>query len=742
MTAGRYDVVQLTDLRHGGTVGTLTAQARVARRAGYRTALVPVHSPLSSRVRPGAEMLALARTQDVDVVLPTTQAPVRTRLLVVRHPAVLTVPTALAAVAADRVLVLARPPVTEAETGAPLYAVDDLDRLLTERFGTAVEWALPFPGGELPGRVLQGATQAAWPDTVDTTAWPGARHHSGRPVPVVGRHGRGLPWPTTVRDLDRAYPMDGRLPVMVAGDVGGVRSLLGSVPTAWTRTPHDPTALPGFLAQVDVAVHLGAPGVLDPAVVRPVLESVAAGVPTLVDPAYRDLFGDVAGYATPAEVEQTVRELHADPAAYEERSRAGFAALEERFGPEVHLRALRERLGEPAGPTVAAGAPSGGATPRPSGTAPALPASRPRVLLVSSNGAGMGHLTRLLAYARRLGERADVAFLSMSQAVPVVGQWGFPYDYLPSAGTTGMPSRVWHRLYYERAVALIDHYRPDVVAFDGTYPYAATSRIRAARPGPRWVWSRRGMWREEVPGVQLQWAGWFDAVLEPGDLAAAYDRGATASAPAHRVGPVTLLDREEAQSRADARSALGLPADGPLALISLGAGNINDTGDDTGAAIAALRRLGVGICLTRTPIGLGDAAAQDVHVVQDYPLARRYAAFDLVVSASGYNSFHELLRFGVPTLFVPNAQTSLDDQVSRAHFAADQGWAHQLGSVTVAEAEPLLADLLARGAEMVAGAVHADPGNGAAAAADFLLDVAAGREAGAGTTPHTVGTAS
>ena len=55
----------------------------------------------------------------------------------------------------------------------------------------------------------------------------------------------------------------------------------------------------------------------------------------------------------------------------------------------------------------------------------------PRVVLVSSNGTGMGHLTRLLAYARHL-DGVDVRFLSLSLAAPVVRDMGYPVEYIPS----------------------------------------------------------------------------------------------------------------------------------------------------------------------------------------------------------------------------------------------------------------------------------------------------------------------
>ena len=46
------------------------------------------------------------------------------------------------------------------------------------------------------------------------------------------------------------------------------------------------------------------------------------------------------------------------------------------------------------------------------------------MLLVTSNGTGMGHLTRQSAVARALGDRADVVVLSLSSGLPVVLEQG------------------------------------------------------------------------------------------------------------------------------------------------------------------------------------------------------------------------------------------------------------------------------------------------------------------------------
>ena len=346
------------------------------------------------------------------------------------------------------------------------------------------------------------------------------------------------------------------------------------------------------------------------------------------------------------------------------------------------------------------------------------------VLLLSSNGAGMGHLTRLLAYARRLPGGVDPYVVSLSQAVAAVSATGIPWEYIPSQGATGLRPASWRRMFADRLDELLRRVRPDVLVFDGTHPYSGLDVALAAHPAVRSVWSRRGMWKPGRNVDQLAKAAWFDAVVEPGDLAAAADRGATAgTAGAVRLRPVTLLDRVDLTARDRARAALGLPTGGPMALVSLGAGNINDTGDEVGAAAAALQEHGIGVCVTTPAIAERAPAHQDVHLVGHFPLSEHLAAFDYAVAAAGYNSFHESLRFGIPTLFVPNPHTSLDDQVARARHAADSGWALTADTLTRGQAPGLVAALVERGAALAEAARAADPGNGAADAAGLIAEL-------------------
>ena len=74
---------------------------------------------------------------------------------------------------------------------------------------------------------------------------------------------------------------------------------------------------------------------------------------------------------------------------------------------------------------------------------------------------------------------------------------------------------------------------------------------------------------------------------------------------------------------------------------------------------------------------LGDRLRIDldrVHLIRDYPNALFLQAFDYSVQAGGYNSFHEMRNLRIPTLFLPNMNTGMDDQLARCRVAEQEGW--------------------------------------------------------------------
>lgn len=306
---------------------------------------------------------------------------------------------------------------------------------------------------------------------------------------------------------------------------------------------------------------------------------------------------------------------------------------------------------------------------------------RPTVALATSNGTGMGHLARQISVGLSLREQADPLFFSLSRAVPIIARHGFRGEYCPSRERGWMPGVRWQDYLRERVCAFVEEAGVDVLVFDGVVPYNGLLQARTDLPNVQFVWMRRGFWRPGVRTAPLRSTPLFDLVLEPGDLASAGDRGATASATdAVRLPPISLAEHEAPLSRQEAAAELGLDPDRPTALVTLSSGVLNDVaGPGTAAVNALLEHPDWQVAVTRTALTQGGVPISDparcVELRGVYPLVRYLAAFDAAVAAGGYNSVHELLYAGIPTVFVPNKSSGTDDQQARTRWLADNGFA-------------------------------------------------------------------
>ena len=208
--------------------------------------------------------------------------------------------------------------------------------------------------------------------------------------------------------------------------------------------------------------------------------------------------------------------------------------------------------------------------------------------------------------------------------------------------------------------------------FDGNVPYQGLVDALRDNPDVWSVWSRRGMWQAGRGTEVIAREHHFDAVVEPRDLAERFDRGLTAQSRSRTrlVDPIRLLDESDLLSRRRARHALGIGSTRPAVLLQLGAGNNYDYAPLRQSAIAVLReRYDADVRVAEWPIAEEPLELPEgVRSISEFPLSRYLRAFDLVISAVGYNSFHELLLAGVPTIFVPNEHPQQDDQLARARF--------------------------------------------------------------------------
>lgn len=317
--------------------------------------------------------------------------------------------------------------------------------------------------------------------------------------------------------------------------------------------------------------------------------------------------------------------------------------------------------------------------------------SKPTIILATSNGVGMGHLARASAVALALKPVANPIIVSMAGGIAEIPSFmGIRCEYIPGRDRLWMSREKWDAYLRDRLLALVEETDAKVLSFDGVVPYPGVIAARNANPKLKLVWVRRGLWQKKpqrfILGLQ---AKMMDAIVEPGDIARAYDFGPTSKRKdSVLTSPVSLFRKEDALSRADARKALGLDQNRPVALVQLGTGDSDVNHKMTAALEGLLGWKDLQVILTKAPIDKdGNSLAPeglDIKVARYFPLAKVLHAFDAGICATGYNGVHELLPAQVPTVFVSNIRGT-DDQEARARWCHDFGYALRADQADLAD---------------------------------------------------------
>lgn len=686
-----FDVLIVSDFRlPGGTSHSTAQELAVHKCMGLRTGLVQSHSRLVGRPLGWARpILQELEHGVVEPVLPGDL--VRADVAILRHPiAAAAMPDLSKRAKVDSAVIIANQPAFRPD-GSPEYDPLAITGTVLERLGAAPSWA---PIGPVVRKTLTAFSGQIdiepkdWTNIFAQTGEPTPRNGFDSARPRIGRHSRPQPskWPSTAAELLQAYPASSEYSVSILGGADPARAVLGRIPEGWKVWPFGAMDPSEFLDGVDFWVYFHHHDWSE-AYGRAIMEALWSGAVAIL-PAYLEVtFGDAAVYGEPADVSRIISEFQSGERDFISQSVAG-QRFARSHSPQIHVERLSQRLRSRSADSkknMSASVP----TPEVASLGVALsnahaqPASRfepdprPRALFLTSNGAGMGHLTRMLGLARAVANDINPIFLSMSQGVGVVSAAGFPYEYVPFNSALQTKSDLWHDYLEDRLLAAVDAYQAEVVLFDGTWPYRGLLAALDQRDVMR-VWIRRAMWKPSITSAHLKQALPFDLVLEPGDYAAAYDQGATRTVQdAQHVPPMTVLGESEILPREQARAALGLSMNvtSRYALVTLGAGNINDLSSTQASVLAAIaEHPGWEPVLTKAPIAAQMNQSARVKTVETFPLARFARAFDFAVSAAGYNSFTEWMAFSLPTVWIPNLSTMTDDQDARARWAMDNGY--------------------------------------------------------------------
>lgn len=657
---GRLDVVVVADFRVGDTgAEESVALVEALSQAGLTTGVVQwfgaaaaeparIHPRLDEVMQhPNARRMAAGGAATTDLVIATDarlflhppgtplnlDAP---RRIVLCRRAFATTPGRAGAVLAHAAEALGGP-VWLAPAAPPMREM--LDRVLPNALVTPEDWPpilAPVTDGEPP--YLR--------PTIPALGWHCGP--TGRSAPETDPGPRGI----LPDHHDIALKLFG-LPDHLRADFGGHAGPL----EIW---PARPGLQSEFFRSIDMLAASGDP-TEDP-FPEEVMAALARGVIPILPPAFRACFRDTAVYADVTKVARTALDLFSAPPRMEHHR----AAAGRMIATELSAGAMVARVTDAIGPAFRAPLVSRAAL-------------RPEVgiLSLSTNGIGMGHLTRQMAIARRMDRHVRTTFLGLSYAVGVPAQFGYVAEFEQFHAGIGLDDRFWNLTMAERIEAALAFYRPRVIVIDANEPFQALETVRSRHGGLGFVWVRRAMWGAGRDRLALDRAGLFDLIVEPGDYAAAYDTGPTVATRGlvRQVGPILLADPSEALSREDAAAEVGIEPDTLNVLLMPGAMNNFDSVAFWQDAVRELSGW------PRTRVVLAEWAISDrkldlppsVLVRRGFPFSRWFRAFDFCLTAGGYNSFNEVLANGLPAIFVPNENPLMDRQDLRARFAERNG---------------------------------------------------------------------
>ena len=708
-----FDIILAGDFRAPGEVTeTIASHLDILASTGLEVGLLWLRDPAMPATTAVQERIAgLVRLHAAVPIEPETETLSCAVLLLYEPRLLVAALPGLPSTRADRVLVVLTQSLLR--RGAPTYDVSAAATAIAERLSRRQLWCPATPQIRLQYRTHAAglALDAAELRPCEPIAtWRTHRISQARRRPVLGRILRydDDRLPGKREGMLAAYPAEPDMEMRFLGGEAALRELVKPLPATWQLLAVDAVDPKRFFARLDAYVqYQDDPGRQFP---RAALQAMAAGRLVILAPGFRAALGDGPVYREPDQVAETIRYLQAEPRFYARYLAEQDAALAARFSP----RELLDRLGEPARRR----------RPR----RPAPPASRRTVAFYPTNGVGLGHVTRLLAVARRLAPSYDPVFFTPCHALAVIEHAGYRAEYVPEPLYDETAPAEQARGIAPRLVAAWRYYDPAAIVFDGNVPRDALLTAGAEVPAPL-IWVRRGMWRGD-PALErhLALSRRFDAVIEPAEVAASADVGATSRAEDDplTVPPIMLLDRGDLLDAASARRELGLAPERPAALVQLGSGNNNDIERHLDHVAEAGQRLGIQLLIAEWLIQHHPVRRRGLRYLQAYPNARHFRAFDFAVSAAGYNSFHELLHHGVPSIFVPNDNQQVDDQRARAAWAESRGAAicvprgaeSALPTYMAAMLDPAVRRQLARRGRSLC------PSNGATAAAAAIAMLA------------------
>ncbi|MCA9522721.1 MAG: hypothetical protein KC609_17210, partial [Myxococcales bacterium] len=317
-----------------------------------------------------------------------------------------------------------------------------------------------------------------------------------------------------------------------------------------------------------------------------------------------------------------------------------------------------------------------------------------RIVCYAVNGSGLGHVTRLMAVARWIkryvtfieGRAPEVLFLTSTEATNVLAQNGFLAYKIPSK--TLVKQNDFDPLEYRRLSKafiwqVLGTFRPDLLVVD-TFPAGSFNELFQILDGP----FRKGfIFRHVKPEFARRPT--FSAALRLYDVLAVPHRPEAApvahdgvATPLCCCGEVVGFDRHDALDRETARAELGVPEGDKLLYVSAGGGGDPESERIVRHFVSALESVeGLHLLVGAGPLYRGRQLGGPRLTWSSGPnVARYFPGCDAAISAGGYNTVHELMLFGVPSLLFAQEKIA-DDQAARIDALAALGAAIRIRDV-------------------------------------------------------------
>ncbi len=655
----------------GGTTSSIANEIKALKQKKIAPGVCPVLSSVFPGPRPFHEFFTNAAEEN-DIFFIPASSKISVHTAIVHHPRIFeTFPSEQIHISVKQlILVIHHPPFNG--VGLAEYDLEKIIHNLYELFRRKITLAPVSP--IIRDQLLSFTSDKTelldknWYNLIDLKEWHFRSKRALSDQIIIGRHSRPQlsKWPATREEAVLAYPEKTNVRIKMLGAPPELSNYFKPKPINWELLEFSTDRnVRSFLQEIDFYVYYHSHEWIE-AFGYCILEAIVSGVLVILPKSFKPLFGPAAIYSTPKNVWKTIKHLSNDNASYIKHTKQAYSFIKEKFDIKNFIPRL-DLYGVPL--------------KKQKHLLTIIPKKPPqRILMMTSNGVGLGHLTRAMAILDRFPPNTKTAIFTLSQGFQLAVKQGILTQFVPFHRLTGAPNKQWNTALAEEVNDFIAFFKPNIIVFDGNTPYSGLIDALNYHPHIKSVWLRRALWGKDSK-VLKQRSKRFDLIIEPEEFSGRFDEGATSKDTngVIIVPPILNINPKSRLSFKEARKSLKITYNKIVIAMMLGAGNNFEFSTIRGILISQLKQYqDVELIEIIPPIKKEKLDESNHRQIELYPAYRYSQGFDIMITSAGYNTFHENLLGGIPTLFIPNEAFEMDRQLLRAKHASLIGYAEIL----------------------------------------------------------------